>query len=237
MKKLIFLFILNLAFISLNAQYKDRESTFSYAGLGYALVFFTNSDVNNVYPTIDLNNSSLLNEINAYYGFKVSKYFSVEFSPSILFAKSNRNIDGFYFTQNGQTYWYKPQDASLFALTLDLKARFYPFASNDRSIIKDIYLSAGGGIMYVKEEYDNYLFTDSTYTATFIASRADNNNTWVPNIVFSLGYMSNNYNFGYGLDIGYRIVPMPVDRKTALSSSNASNYNSLNLSLKALFNF
>ena len=237
MKKLLILFfLLNLGFIDADAQYKERQATTTYAGLGYALLFFTNPDVSNIYPTIDLNNSTLLNEVTGFFGLKFSNSFAAEFAPSILFARSNRNIDGFYFTQNNQRYWYMPQDASLFAMTLDFKAKYYPFAKNEESILKDVYLSAGGGIMYIKEQYNNYIFADSTYNSQFITSREDNNNAWVPNVVFSFGYMSQN-NFGYGFDIGYRIVPMPINRNTPLTSSNASNYNSLNVSLKAMFNF
>ena len=236
-KNIIFLFILIPFYFTANAQYKDRESSFNYAGIGYSLVFFTNPDVSKIYPSIDLNNGSLMNELNAFYGFKISRNFAIELASSMLFAKAARDIDGSYFTQNGQTYWYKPQDASLFALTIDLKAKYYPFARNNQSFPKDIYLSAGGGIMYVKEEYNSYLYSDSTYTGTFIGSSNDNNSSWFPNFVFSIGYMSGNYNFGYGLDIGYRIVPISPDRATVLSSSNAGNYNALIISLKGLFNF
>jgi len=237
MKKLIFIIYLSfLALYSVNAQYKEREAITAYAGVGYSLLFFTNPDVSDIYPTIDLNNSTLLNEVTAFFGFKFTKSFAAEFAPSILFAKSNRNIDGFYFSQNNQRYWYIPQEASLFSLALNLKAKYYPFSGNEGSFLKDFYISAGGGIMYIKEQYTNYIYTDSTYNAQFIASREDKNDLWVPNLIFSIGYMSTN-NFGYGFDIGYRIVPMPLERNTALTTSNSSNYNSLGISVKAMFNF
>jgi len=230
---LIFLFII-ISYQS-NAQYQSREVAQRYAGISYSLVFFTNPDVNKIYPTIDLNRSGLLSEVNGFFGYRINKYFAAEISPSFLFAKTNQGLNGFWFGGNSQRFWYVPQDASLFALGLNLKARMYPFASNSSNVLRDFYLSIGGGMMYFKEQYTNYLYNDSSYNAYVLSIRDDKNSVWAPNISFSLGYSSDN-NFGYGFDVAYRIVPLPINRNTVLSTSNAGNFSSLNISAKILFN-
>ncbi|HEY5125219.1 MAG TPA: outer membrane beta-barrel protein [Ignavibacteria bacterium] len=234
MKKLLLVIFLFSSFTSV-AQYKNRESSQMYAGLGYSLVFFTNSDVSSIYPTIDLDRSGLLSEVNGFYGIKFNNYLAVEFTPSFLFARNTQRADGNWYTQNNQHLWYIPQDASLFALTINLKAKVFPFGNNQQSLLKDFYIGTGGGMVYIKEQARNYIYSDSSYSMNYLRVQDDKNDVWAPNFTLSLG-ISSASNFAYGFDITYRVVPMPIKRNTPLSSSNASNYNSINLSARVLFN-
>jgi hypothetical protein len=234
--RIILLFSIITISIQSVAQYTTRESGLLYTGLSYSLVFFTNPDVYKVYPTFDLNNTGLLSEVNGFIGYKMNKIYAVEFSPSVMFAKTTQDqTAGFWAVRNNQRYWYVPQDASLINVAIDFKARMYPFASNNGNILKDFYFSLGGGVMYLQEQYTNYLYNDSSYNAYVVSVHDDNNEVWAPNLCFSIGFNTGN-NFGYGFDIAYRIVPLPVNRNNVLSTSNAGNFNSLNISAKILFN-
>jgi hypothetical protein len=234
--RIILLFVIIALSIQSYAQYKTREVGQLYTGIAYSLVFFTNPDVYKVYPTFDLNNTGLLSEVNGFIGYRINKFYAVEFSPSVMFAKTKQDqTSGFWSVYNNQRYWYVPQDASLINLSFDFKLRMYPFASNNSNIIKDLYFSLGGGVMYLQEQYTNYLYNDSSYNAYVVSVRDDNNDVWAPNLCFAIGFATGN-NFGYGFDVAYRIVPMPINRNTVLSTSNAGNFNSLNISAKILFN-
>ncbi|MBC8486755.1 MAG: hypothetical protein H8D45_12030, partial [Bacteroidetes bacterium] len=64
MKKFILsLIILSLTYSFASSQTKSRGESYSYAGLGYSLIFFTNSDVAEVYPVFNFSNSSFMNEV------------------------------------------------------------------------------------------------------------------------------------------------------------------------------
>jgi hypothetical protein len=90
-------------------------------------------------------------------------------------------------------------------------------------------------MVYIKEQARNYIYSDSSYNMNYLRVQDDKNDVWAPNLTLSLG-ISSASNFAYGFDITYRVVPMPIKRNTPLSSSNASNYNSINLSARVLFN-
>ncbi|MCX6163567.1 MAG: hypothetical protein NTU73_01690, partial [Ignavibacteriae bacterium] len=89
MRKLILIFLFIFAVNFLSAQTKDREKGHPYAGVGYSLIIFTNSDVSKIYPVINLNTSSFLSEINLSAGYKFNKNIALEFNPAFVFASSN----------------------------------------------------------------------------------------------------------------------------------------------------
>jgi hypothetical protein len=230
-----FISLFLLSTLAADAQYKDSEASQMYTGIGYSLVIFTNPDVSSIYPTIDLYHTGLLSEVYGYLGFKFNKYFAAEFSPSMLFARNTDSPDGFWYSEYNRQVWYISDYASLFSLNVDVKAKIFPFGGEQASLLKDFYLSTGGGVSYLKEEGTYYIYNDNSYNMTYLGTRLCKNDTWTPNLMFSIG-VSTPSKISYGFDITYRIVPIPLERSSPLSTANASNYNSLNLSIKVLFN-
>lgn len=233
--KRIFIIILIFLAAKTFAQYEKENSNFTYAGVGYSLVFFTHPAVSNIYPTLDFGSSSFLSEINPYFGFKINKNIALEISPSFIFSSSYEEKEGYDYKIENRNYWYVPQRATLFALILNAKVKHFPFADKENSILNNFYIGFGAGAYFAKEKYESFLYDNKT-NLNYLASRNDQNSVWTGDIQFSVGFASNSA-FGYGFDITYRYVPMPIKRNTPLSTSNASNFNSINLSLGAMFSF
>jgi hypothetical protein len=219
---------------NLYSQTRQRTATSTYAGIGYSLVFFTNSDVTGTYPIFNFSSGEFLTEINPFFGIRPSKNISIELSPSFIFTTANKS-DGFYYTDEIGRRYYDPQEANLFALPLNANIKFYPFADQPLNPISNIYAGGGGGIMYIKEDYLNYIYSDSSQFA-YLGARNTDNSMWVPNYNLLIGYGSTSQ-FGYNFELAYRFVPLDADRKFPLVSSIASNLNSVNLSLRIMFNF
>ena len=231
----IVIVILFMGFGLANGQIKDRSSSYSYAGGGYTLVFFTNGDVNDTYPVFNLSQSSFLSEINVFYGMRLSSSVAVEISPSFIFTTSESN-DGFYFTnQSGERSFYFPNEAKMFALPLNLNVKFYPFAGNPLLPTSNIYFGGGAGMMYIDEEFDNLLYTDSTLTQ-FKRFEKTTNSQWTPNFSVFVGFGSS-AKFGYAFELGYRFVPLDGDATKPQTTSIANNMNSVNLSAKVMLSF
>lgn len=238
MKKItlfVFAFSMMLANIS-NAQLKDRTSSYSYAGAGYSLVFFTDDKVNDTYPVFNLNSSSFLSEVNLFYGMRLSPLLAVEISPSFIFTTSKSN-DGFYFTNSsGNREFYFPNEANLFALPINIHFKLYPFFADPISPMSNMYVGAGGGMMYLSEEFDNSVYADSSLSGGFIRFERSKNSFWTQDFNFFVGFGST-AKFGYAFELGYRIVPIDSDNSKPQTTSLAKNFNSVNLSAKILFSF
>lgn len=238
MKKIILSAVLVfslLSFSTSNGQFKDRTSSYSYAGAGYTLVFFTDSKVNDTYPVFNLNSSSFLSEVNLFYGMRLSPLMAVEISPSFIFTNSTSN-DGFYFTNSaGQRNFYYPNEANLFALPININFKLYPFFADPISPLSNMYVGAGGGLMYLNEEFDNQVYVDSTLTS-FVRFEKSKNSYWTQDFNIFVGFGST-AKFGYAFELGYRIVPVDDDGTKPQTTSLANNFNSVNLSGKILFSF
>ncbi len=116
MKNILFVLFILLISATGNAQLKGPPKSGAYAGIGYAFVLYTNSEVANIYPAFEFRTNSLNSEINPYIGYKFSDAASLEFSPSIIYSKSG-GTNGFYYkATNSPTYFYQPSPAFLFAL-------------------------------------------------------------------------------------------------------------------------
>ncbi len=89
--------------------------------------------------------------------------------------------------------------------------------------------------MFIREEYDNYIYSDE-YNLNIINIRNVNNTFWTVNTQFSIGYASNQQ-FSYGVELGYRFVPLPVKRDYPLITSIASDMNAVILNIKIGFGF
>ncbi|MDD5362833.1 MAG: hypothetical protein PHN88_11915 [Ignavibacteria bacterium] len=237
MKKLITAVIIILSFTQVTFSQLKVGSKGIYAGLGYSLVFFTNTDVTNVYSSFDFRKNSIKSEINPFVGYQPSKNLAFEFSPGFLYSNTGAN-DGFYYSQSGlssENYFYYPRNAFLLAIPLNLKVKIFPFAKSSSGAASGLFFSAAGGPMMIREEYDNDVYSDKNM-AYPLFFKTVSNTVWTGNFQASFGYSSQSV-LAYGFEIGYRFVPLSVDRKYPLISSLAGNMNSVILSIKIGYSF
>lgn len=234
-KKLIIL--LPVIFWSAGVYSQSGSNTNLYAGMAYTLIFFTNPDVDNIYPSFDFREVSFKSEINFFLGYKVNEVFSAEFSPAITYSKSSP-YDGFYYPSSQdptENSYYYPYNAYLMSIPLNAKVKLYPFSIAKSSIMGGVFFGIAGGPMVIREEYDIYEYPDE-FRYNPISARRIANTIWTANCIFSVGYNSN-AKFNYGFELGYRIVPLPVDREYPLAIDLASNMNAVLLGLKIGFDF
>jgi hypothetical protein len=236
MRKIILIFVLILTATFSLSQTKDREKGHSYVGVGYSLIIFTNSDASNIYPVLNLNSSSFLSEINISAGYKFNKNIALEFNPSFVFASSNNN-KGFNYNDGTNNYYYLPNKATLFTLPLNVKMKIFPFAKNTFSFVNNLFVGIGGGPIFINEQYDNAVYTQETaYQTNPIKFQTYSNSFWRYNAVMSVGYDFAG-TIGLGFEFSYRIVPLAIKGPAPVISSVASNFNSINLSIKASMGF
>jgi hypothetical protein len=128
-----------------------------------------------------------------------------------------------------------PNNADLFALPINVNIKFYPFTSDLLSPVSNLYIGFGGGAMYISEEFDNQIYSDNTLTS-FVGYQKSKNNFWNENLLLMVGFNSP-ARFGYAVELGYRLVPLKGKKDKPLTTSIASNFNSVNLTFKAIFSF
>lgn len=231
---LILLFIVSTNFLT--AQIKDRDKGHPYVGVGYSLVIFTNSDASKIYPMINLNTSSFLSEINISAGYKFNRNFALEFNPAFVFAQSANN-KGFNYNDGVNNYFYLPNRANLFTLPLNVKMKLYPLAKKSYSFVNNFFLGIGGGPMFVNESYENGVYErEYNYSTNPITFKSYSNNFWRYNAVISAGYDYSG-TIGLGFEVSYRMVPLAINGPAPVISSIASNFNSINLTVKASIGF
>jgi len=234
--KIKFYILIVILFTTSGIYSQSGSKSDIFAGLSYNLVFFTNPDVDNIYPSFDFREISFKSELNFFVGYKVNEIFSVEFSPSFTYSKSSAT-DGFYYPStidpSENTYYY-PYNAYLLAIPLNLKIKLYPFSMAKSYFMGGIFVGIAGGPMVIREEYDVYEYPDE-FRYNPISYRRYDNTIWTGDLIFSIGYNSH-AQFNYGFEVGYRIVPLPVDREYPLAIDLASNMNAVLIGLKVGFN-
>jgi hypothetical protein len=234
-KYLLLVLVLSLTANMLFAQIKSSKSSGFYGGIGYSFLIYTNSDVYDIYPSFDFRTNSFNTEINPYLGFRISETVSMEFSPSFIYSNSGGS-KGFYYQSTSNTnYYYLPSPAYIFAIPLNLKMKLFPFAKSGSLISKGLFLGISAGAMFIREEYDNQIYTNENMY-NMLSIRNVSNTLWAPNTLFSIGY-SSNQQFSYGFELGYRFVPLPIKRDYPLITSLASNMNAVVLDIKIGVNF
>lgn len=217
------------------SQVKTRDASQVYAGIGYSFVIFTNSTMTDSYPLFS-GSGDFLKEINFFGGVRASKNVALELTPSFLFSKA-ANSKGFTFTSpvTGSTGFYVPNTANFLAVPINIKAKYFPFTNNMISQVSNIYFGVEAGMTYVKEEVNNYIYSNNTYT-TFIGARTDKNSFWKPSFGVSIGYGST-AKFGYGFEVSYRFISLDGNNTLPLTTSMAKDMNSINLTAKLIFSF
>ncbi len=237
MKKTIAVLLMVLFVSGISYSQKKTGSSGVYGGLGYSILFFTNSDVTNVYPSFDFRRNSVKSEVNPYFGYQPTKSFAFEFSPSIVYTSTSAD-KGFYYSQTGlnaDRYYYYPRNVFLFMMPINVKVKMFPFAQRSYSAADGIFFAVAGGPMMIREEYDNEIFNDITLTYQR-GLETKSNTMWTGDLQLSIGYSSPSQ-LAYGFELGYRFVPLPVDRKFPLMSSIASNFNGVLASIKIGYSF
>ena len=217
------------------AQPKGKMKSGVYGGVGYSFLIYTNSDVADIYPSFDFRTNTFNSEINPYLGLQLSEMVSLEFSPSFIYASSGGSTGFNYSSSVNPTYYYLPSPAYLYALPLNLKLKLFPFTKASSIVSKGIFFGISAGPMFIREEYDNRIYTDETANI-YINTRSVSNTLWAANTLFSVGYASNQQ-FSYGFEIGYRFVPLSIKRDYPLITSLASNMNAVVLNIKIGVNF
>lgn len=234
-KYLLLVILLSLTANILFAQLKDSKKSGLYGGIGYSFLIYTNSDVSDVYPSFDFRTNSLNTEISPYLGYRISETAALEFSPSFIYANSGGSKGFYYSSSVNPRYYYLPSPAYIYAIPLNLKLKLFPFAKSGSILSKGIFFGVSAGAMFIREEYDNRIFTDET-TNYYVNTRNVSNTLWAPNSMLSVGYASNQQ-FSYGFELGYRFVPLTVKRDYPLITSLASNMNAVVLTIKIGVNF
>ncbi|MFA7361273.1 MAG: hypothetical protein WC139_09580 [Candidatus Kapaibacterium sp.] len=235
MKRLLSLFILFVLVCSSSySQNKDKQKSGFYAGIGYSIMIYTNSDVGEIYPAFNFRVSSFNSEITPHIGYKLSDMVSIEFAPSFIHSKSGGD-KGFYYQSGTTNYYYVPSPPYLFAFPLNAKLKLFPFTKSKSYIVQGLFFGVAAGPMFIREEYENYIYPDNSLS-NMLNIKSVYNSFWTGNAQFSFGY-SGGENVTYGVELGYRFVPLPLKRDYPLISSLASNMNSVLLNIKVGFNF
>lgn len=235
MKKIFFLILTLFAFNISYSQIKQRTvNTAVYAGLGYKFVFLTNPSARNAYPFFQLSSGDFLKEIDGIFGVTINESYAVELAPAYLFTGAVSS-DGFYFTNAGVTQFYEPIQTRLFALPLNIKFKYYPFAKNYTSTLSKFYFGAGGGALYINEEVTSRIYSDEN-RSNYLGAVNAKSNSWTSNYEMFVGIGSFS-KIGYGFELSYRFVPLKENKTKPLITEIVSNFNSVNLAANIIFTF
>ncbi|MEO6693879.1 MAG: hypothetical protein ABIY50_06040, partial [Ignavibacteria bacterium] len=206
MKKIFFAIIIMAFCINASAQIKKRSTDVSvYTGIGYKFVFLTDPQARNAYPFFQLSKGDFLKELDGFFGVSFNDRYAVEFSPAYLFTNSVSS-DGFYFQDNSGRRFYQPQQTRLFALPLNFRFKYFPFAEKFSSTLSKVYFGAGAGAIYINEEMTNQIYSDETRLVN-LGAKTYENNFWTSNYELLLGINSFS-KIGFGFELSYRFVPL-----------------------------
>lgn len=228
----IFVIVLIILFSSSSySQIKQRSvSTSVYIGIGYKFVFLTNKDARDAYPFFQLSNGDFLKEIDGVFGVTIDEKYGIEFSPAYLFTNS-LSSDGFYFNDS----FFVPAQTRLFALPINIRFKYYPFAENYGSSVSKIYFGVGGGPIYINEEITNQIY-DNENRLIYYRARTSETDFWTSNFELMAGIGSFS-KIGYGFELSYRVVPLKQSRAKPLVTEIVNNFSSINFSANIIFSF
>lgn len=233
-KILITIFFLFLSSTSYT-QIKQRTNDISvYTAVGYKFIFLTDPTASDAYPFFDISDGNFMRELCGYLGVTITERLSVEFSPAYLY-NNKIGSDGFYFENNTGNNFYYPQISRLFAVPLNLRIKFFPFAKNYTSFASKLYIGGGGGAMYIDEEMTNDIYREEG-RLTYLGTRTFKNDFWTSDFEIIAGVNSFS-KIGFGFELSYRFVPLNQPHNLPLITSLAGNFNSANLSANVIYSF
>lgn len=223
-------------------QLKKRKAVNSYFGAGYSLIIFTKREINELYPILDTRNGTFLTNISLFFGFAIAQAVALEFEPGILFANSSKTIKtnlGAPHTPNGNDTVAYSSNISLFSIPLAVNVRFFPFFKLN-SYARLFFIGAGGGIMYIKEDYDNFYDDDpnlpiySGYYGSY-GGPSESTGQWAPIIRTMIGVTGTGGQFGFGGEVRYNIIPLKEEAHSPFRTRQSSNFNSVDITLRFYF--
>lgn len=221
-------------------QLKTRKTVTSYFGAGYGFVIFTDKELNSLYPFLDTRNGTFLTNITLFYGFAIAKAVTLEFEPGILFTSSTKTVS----TNTGRTHRTSndtmaySSNIGMFAIPLALNVRFFPFFKMSKSFARLFFIGGGAGAIWVKEDYDNYYTDDpNLYTGGFYGygGISESSSQWAPLFKAMVGFTGTGGQFGFGGEIRYNIVPLKEEEGSPFRTRIASNFNSVDITLRFYF--
>jgi hypothetical protein len=216
-------------------QLKTRKTVTSYFGAGYAFIIFTASEMNKAYPVLDFSSGDFLSEINLFYGFAVAKAVTIEFEPSILFTRNNRNLTIILNEPVNNFHYVHPTSLSMLAFPLAVNARFFPLFKL-KTFGRLFFIGAGAGAVWIREEYDNY-YNDNPggfyYNENFQFA-TESTSQWAPIFRLMTGFTGTGGAFGFGGELRYNFVPLTQSNEP-FATRYAPNFNSVDISLRFYF--
>ena len=235
MKKIIFIALICLIPVISSSQIKQRSMSQNvYVGLGFKFIWLTDPQANDAYPFFQLSGGDFLKEVDGYLGITLYEQYGFEFSPGYLYSNALSN-NGYYYDSESGRRFYVPTQTRLFAVPVNARFKFYPFAKNYSSSFSKMYFGFGGGAMYINEEIAGQIYLDEGQGVPVY--RSATSSFWTGNYEIMVGTGSFS-KIGFGFELSYRFVPLPDEQLyKPLITSLATNFNSVNLAASILFSF
>ena len=244
MKVIAGIFLLLFVFVGISeAQIKQRsKDKVFYTGMGYKFVLFTDPEARSAYPFFDITNQAFVKEIDGFFGMVLNERFVFELAPSYMFSNDYGSDDseadggGFYFTENGVNRYYVPTDAKMFAIPVNARIKYFPFAKDYGSAFNLFYFGGGAGPVYISEEMNQRVYTDDG-RLDFLGAAPYAEDFWTLNFE-ALAGIATVSKFGIGFEISYRFIPLGASSKTKpLITSIANNFSSFNMAANVIYKF
>mgnify|MGYP001206217572 CR=1 FL=1 len=225
------------------AQIKQRtQNRVFYTGVGYKFVLFTDSEARSAYPFFDITDQAFVKELGGFFGMVLSERVAFELAPSYIFSNEYGSDDseadggGFYFKESGVERYYVPSDAKMFAIPVNARIKYFPFAKDYSSAFNLLYFGAGAGPIYISEEMTQRVYTDEGRLDYLgVGQYADD--FWTVNFEAIAG-IATVPKFGIGFEMSYRFIPLgSADGTKPLITSIAKNFNSFNIAANVIYKF
>jgi hypothetical protein len=218
-------------------QLKKRKTVTSYFGAGYSFMIFTNAYMSAPYPVFDTRNGTFLTNISIFFGFAVAKAVTLEIEPAILFTSSEKQINyPLSVRYNGSRYAHTSTN-SIIALPVVLNVRFFPLFKQ-KGFSRLIFLGGGVGMEWISEDNDVF-FNDNPTTINFSGSDSFiaglTSSQWAPVFRMMAGVTGTGGQFGFGGEVRYNIIPLEQDMSLPFATRFASDFNSVDISLRFYF--
>lgn len=224
-------------------QPKKTKKLNAYFGAGYSFVIFTDGLLSSPYPVIDTRSGNFLSEINIFFGFSIAKAVTIEAEPSFLFTNSSKTLRTTLskpHSTTDDTLVYS-SNIGMFAIPLAVNVRFFPFFKQEKSFIRMFFIGGGAGMIWVKEDYDNFYTYDPNWGGIYnygyggYIGPTESTSQWAPLFRVMLGFTGAGGQFGGGGELRYNFVPLKSVKDSPFVTRQAKNMNSVDLALRFYF--
>jgi hypothetical protein len=222
-------------------QPKKTKKMNAYFGAGYSFVIFTDGLLSSPYPVIDTRTGNFLSEINLFFGFSIAKAVTIEAEPSFLFTNSSKvlrtELSQPHNTGGNDTFVVS-SNIGMFAIPLAVNVRFFPFFKQEKSFIRMFFIGGGAGMIWVKEDYDNFYTPDPYYYGNYYygyGGITESTSQWAPIFRVMIGLTGAGGQFGGGGELRYNFIPLKSVKDSPFATRQAKNMNSVDLTLRFYF--